>query len=63
MEVENRIAEILTVLLKEEFAIFQKLSYKKISDTFYDKIQKIKGVFIKADNQPCLELLENLGEN
>ncbi len=46
--------------IEKEFSVFKNLGYKKISETFEDKIQKIKGVFIDSQNQPCLELLENL---
>lgn len=49
--------------IDKEFEYFEKLGYKKFSEVFIDKIQKIKGVFIEAPNQPPLELLENLEEN
>ena len=34
-----------------------------ISEALFNEIQKIKGMFIKAENQPCLELLENISED
>jgi len=46
--------------IEKEFHVFEKLGYRPISDVFEDKIQKIRGLFIVAKDQPCLELLENL---
>jgi methylmalonyl-CoA/ethylmalonyl-CoA epimerase len=63
MNLELHHIGVATKNIEKEFAIFQKLGYKKVSDMFSDEIQKIKGVFIETDNQPRLELLENLEEN
>lgn len=63
MNLELHHIGVATKNIEKEFAIFQKLGYKKVSDTFNDAIQKIKGLFIEADNQPRLELLENLEVN
>lgn len=49
--------------IEKEFKYFEKLGYQFASEIFVDEEQKIKGVFIKADNQPCLELLENVSED
>lgn len=54
---------VATKDIEKEFEIFQKLGYQQVSDIFVDEIQKIKGMFIKAENQPCLELLENISED
>lgn len=51
---------VVTKNIEKEFKVFEKLGYSKVSDIFTDPIQKIKGVFISAENQPTLELLENL---
>ena len=46
--------------IEQEFEIFKKLGYTKISEVFTEPVQKIKGVHISAKGQPTLELLENL---
>lgn len=51
---------VATKNIEREFRVFEKLGYHTVSDVFIDEIQKIKGVFIEAPNQPPLELLENL---
>ena len=48
--------------INKELEIFAKLGYERCSEIFEDHIQKMKGVFIKAPNQPCLELIEGIGE-
>lgn len=48
--------------IEKEFKVFSKLGYEKCSDIFEDKIQKMKGLFIKGQSQPCLELIEGIGE-
>lgn len=53
---------VATKHIDREFSIYQKMGYRKLEEPFCDEIQKIKGMFIVADNQPCLELLENLSE-
>ena len=53
---------IATRNIQKEFEVFSKLGYEKCSDIFEDKIQHMKGLFIKAQNQPCLELIEGVGE-
>lgn len=54
---------VATKSIEKEFAIFKKIGYKQCSDIFIDEIQKIKGMFVEAENQPCLELLENLSDD
>lgn len=54
---------VATKNIDREFEIFKKLGYKQCSDIFVDETQKIKGMFISADNQPCLELLENISDD
>ena len=49
--------------IDKEFETFEILGYSKTSEVFIDPIQKIKGLFISADNQPTLELLENLSKD
>lgn len=50
---------VATKSIEKELKQFEKLGYKPVSDIFVDDIQKIKGLFISAPGQPCLELLEN----
>lgn len=54
---------VATRNIEKEFEIFESLGYKKCSQIFEDPAQKIKGLFIEANNQPRLELLEGLEEN
>lgn len=51
---------VATKNIDKEFSYFEMLGYRKISVEFVDSIQKIKGVFVEAENQPVLELLENI---
>ena len=44
----------------KEFETFKMLGYSKESDIFEDNLQGIRGMFIVAEGQPRLELLENL---
>lgn len=53
---------VATRNIDKEFETFSKLGYKKCSEIFEDEIQHMKGMFIKAQNQPCLELIEGVGE-
>ena len=43
--------------IEKELKTFELLGYKPVSEIFSDEIQKIKGLFISAPNQPELELL------
>jgi len=54
---------VATKNIEKDFEIFSKLGYEKCSDIFEDKIQHMKGLFIKAQDQPCLELIEGVGED
>lgn len=54
---------VATRNIEKEFKTFQKLGYENCSDIFEDPLQKMRGLFIKADNQPCLELIEGVGED
>lgn len=49
--------------IEKEYKYFQNLGYSSISDIFEDSNQGIRGLFIAAEGQPTLELLENLNEN
>ena len=51
---------VATKSIEKELETFSKLGYVPCSEVFCDKIQKIKGLFISAPHQPCMELLENL---
>ena len=53
---------VATRNIEKEFEVFSKLGYEKCSDIFEDKTQNMKGLFIKEQNQPCLELIEGIGE-
>lgn len=46
--------------VEDELQTFTALGYETEGDTFKDENQGIKGVIIKAPNQPTYELLENL---
>lgn len=54
---------VATRNIEKEFEMFSKLGYEKCSEIFEDKIQRMRGLFIKASNQPCLELIEGVGDN
>lgn len=54
---------VATNNLDKELKHFAKLGYAPVSDIFTDNIQKIRGLFIAADGQPCLELLENVDDS
>ena len=49
--------------IEQEFEIFKRLGYTKVSEVFTEPVQKIKGLFISAKGQPTLELLENLTQD
>ncbi len=53
---------VATRNIDKEFDVFSMLGYEKCSDIFEDSTQQMKGLFIKANNQPCLELIEGTGE-
>lgn len=46
--------------IEKDMSGFSFLGYTKASDIFEDKLQGVRGVFLEAKGQPCLELLENL---
>lgn len=54
---------VATKNIEKEFVVFKKLGYKQSSEVFIDEIQGIRGMFIEARGQPCLELLENLSSD
>lgn len=54
---------VATKNIDKEFKVFQMLGYSACSEKFEDSIQKIRGLFINADEQPCLELLEGISED
>lgn len=54
---------VATRSIEKEFNTFKSLGYVERDKVFEDPIQKIKGLFIEAKNQPCMELLEGLGED
>lgn len=45
---------------KKELLTFSSLGYEVVGSPFKDDVQKVKGIFIEAANQPRLELLENI---
>ena len=49
--------------IERELKYFEILGYRPIGDTFIDPKQSIRGLFITADGQPCLELLENVSDD
>jgi len=51
---------VATKNIEKELASFSLLGYKKHGESFDDFEQGIRGQFIKSNNQPMLELLENL---
>lgn len=51
---------VATKNINRELSNYIPLGYTPSSSVFVDERQKIKGVFITAQGQPCLELLENL---
>lgn len=51
---------VATKALSAELPVFKGLGYTACSDFFIDPVQKIRGIFLIAPGQPCLELLENL---
>ena len=54
---------VATKGIERELPIYQSLGYQPCSNIFVDERQKIRGLFIKADTAPTLELLENLEEH
>ena len=54
---------IATYNIEKEFQIYKILGYKKSSLLFEDKNQKVRGLFIEAENQPRFELLENISND
>lgn len=51
---------VATTNINKEFETYKILGYSKESEVFEDELQGIRGLFIVADGQPRLELLENL---
>ncbi|MGL6363259.1 GNAT family N-acetyltransferase [Aeromonas veronii] len=51
---------VATKDIEREFSTYRLLGYKREGNYFTDEIQGIKGQFIVSNNQPRLELLENL---
>ncbi|MDR2639443.1 MAG: VOC family protein [Helicobacteraceae bacterium] len=49
--------------IERDLIVFEALGYKKVSQPFIDKTQKIRGLFVEADGgAPRLELLENIDD-
>ena len=53
---------VATRNIEKELEVFSRLGYSKCSEIFEDEIQHMRGIFITAPNQPCLELIEGVGE-
>ena len=53
---------VATRNIEKELEVFSRLGYRKCSEIFEDEIQHMRGIFITAPNQPCLELIEGVGE-
>ena len=49
---------VATRNIEKELEVFSRLGYRKCSEIFEDEIQHMRGIFITAPNQPCLELIE-----
>ena len=54
---------VATRNIEKEFKSFQAVGYKNRGEIFEDPVQKIRGLFIEADNQTRLELLEGLTDD
>jgi hypothetical protein len=54
---------VATRNIEKELKVFQNLGYTIRDEIFEDPIQKIKGLFIEAPGQPCMELLEGLNDD
>lgn len=54
---------IATRGIDKELSVVRRLGYRQSSEIFVDERQGIRGVFVEADGQPRLELLENLRED
>ena len=52
---------VATRSIERELPCYEALGYRAVSDPFTDAGQGIRGLFVKAQGQPTLELLENLG--
>lgn len=46
--------------IEKELPLYRLLGYEKEGDAFEDSVQGVRGMFMTADGQPRLELLENL---
>lgn len=46
--------------IEKEFPMFSLLGYTKESVAFEDELQGVKGFFITAPEQPCLELMQDI---
>ncbi|MDR0664320.1 MAG: VOC family protein [Helicobacteraceae bacterium] len=54
---------VATKSIEREFSVFEALGYRKVSETFIDEEQRIRGLFIEGRRgAPALELLEDLDE-
>lgn len=51
---------VATREIEKELPVYALLGYQKEGEFFTDSVQGIRGVFLTADGQPRLELLENL---
>ena len=49
--------------IERELPFYTLMGYEKEGDFFEDPAQGIRGLFLSAENQPRLELLENLPDN
>lgn len=49
--------------IEKELPIYYLLGYEKESSAFEDSIQGVRGIFLTAEGQPRLELLENLPDS
>lgn len=63
MELKLHHIGVATHSIEKELKVFQMLGYQICSNIFEDNIQKMKGIFMKAPKQPCLELIEGVGED
>lgn len=54
---------IATRQIEKELPLYRLLGYEKESNFFEDPIQGVRGVFLTAEGQPRLEILENLPDS
>ena len=54
---------VATKSIEKELPVYTLMGYEKLGEVFEDPAQGIRGLFLTAKDQPCLELLENLPDS